>query len=240
MMLSAERDVGRWSTPSRPSWVWAALGVIVTAVIVLVVADDGAESPPASSNRGSGVSVTDHRDVAPFAGIELAGANTVVVEVGGTLSVAVTGDDNLVERVTTVVEDGRLVIDDTGSFTTNANMSVAVSIPALDTVELGGAGTMTVEGIASDDFSAELTGDGTLEASGTVERLTATLAGTGTLDLHNLVASDATARLEGTGTIRVHASSTLDATLSGTGTILYRGDPTVTMHHTGTGTVDPE
>jgi hypothetical protein len=209
-------------------------------VIVVVVAGDRAESPPASLNRGSGVSVTDHRDVAPFGGVELAGANTVEIEVGAPLSVAVTGDDNLVDRVTTVVEDGRLVIDNTGSFTTDANMSVAVSMPAMDTVELGGTGTITVDGIASDDFSAELTGDGTLTASGTVDRLTATVAGTGTLDLHNLVASDATAQLQGTGTIRVHATSTLDATLSGTGTILYRGDPAVTMHNTGTGTVVSE
>jgi hypothetical protein len=246
MMLTAKRDVGRWSTPSRPARLWAVLGVIVaavivvTAVIVVVLADDGADSPLASSNRGSGVSVTDHRDVAPFAGVELAGANTVVIEVGGSLAVAVTGDDNLVDQVTTVVEDGRLVIDNIGSFTTNASMSVAVSTPALDTVELAGAGTMTVDGIADDDFSAELTGDGTLAASGTVDRLATTLAGTGTLDLHNLVATDATAQLQGTGTIRVHATTTLDATLSGTGTIVYRGDPTVTMHDTGTGTVVPE
>jgi hypothetical protein len=240
MMLSAERAVGRWSTPRRPAWLWAVLGVIVVAVIVVVVADDGPEPPPASSNRGSGVSVTDHRDVESFTSVELAGANTVVIEVGGSRSVAVTGDDNLVDRVTTVVEDGRLVIDNTGSFTTNANMSVTVSTPTLDTVELGGAGTMTVDGIAGDDFSPDLTGDGTLVASGTVERVTATLAGTGTLDLHNLVASNATAHLLGTGTIRVHATSTLDTTLSGTGTVLYLGDPTVTMHNTGPGTVVPE
>jgi hypothetical protein len=70
--------------------------------------------------------------------------------------------------------------------------------------------------------------------------LTAVLAGAGTLDLHGLVAADGSVQLEGTGTIRVHATSTLDATLAGTGTILYRGDPTVTMRHTGTGTVVPE
>jgi hypothetical protein len=66
------------------------------------------------------------------------------------------------------------------------------------------------------------------------------LAGAGTLDSHGLVATDANALMQGTGTIRVHATSTLDATLSGTGTILYQGDPTVTIHNTGTGTVVQE
>jgi hypothetical protein len=212
---------------------------LVAAVIFVLVRGDRAEAPSESSTDGSGVSVTDDRDAAPFTSVELAGANTVVIHVGAPVSVSVTGDDNLVERVTTVVQDGRLVIDNTGSFTTNADMRVAVSVPSLDMVELSGAGTMTLDGVTSDDFSAELTGDGTLTASGTVERLMATLAGTGTLDLHDLVAGDATAQLQGTGTIRAHATSTLDATLSGVGTILYSGDPTVTMHNTGTGTVGP-
>jgi hypothetical protein len=152
----------------------------------------------------------------------------------------VTGDDNLVGRVRTVVRAGRLVIDNTGSFTTKAPMHVVVSVPALNGVELGGAGTVTVDGVTSADFSTELAGDGTLVVSGTVQRVTAVLSGTGTLDLHDLLATDGNAQLHGTGTIRVHAISTLDATLRGTGTILYGGDPTVTMHNTGTGTVVAE
>ena len=164
----------------------------------------------------------------------------MVIHVGAPLSVAVTGDDNLIGRVTTVVRAGRLVIDNIGSFTTKAPMQVAVSVPSLDGVELGGAGTVTVDGVRGDDIRAELAGDGTLVVSGTVQRVTAVLAGAGTLDLHDLLATDGTAQLQGTGTIRVHATSTLDATLTGTGTILYRGDPTVTMRNTGTGTVVSE
>jgi hypothetical protein len=184
--------------------------------------------------------VTDRRELAPFARVELAGANTVVVNVGAPQSVAVTGDDNLVGRVTTDVRSGRLVIDNTGNFTTQAPMRVEVSVPSVDGVELGGAGTVTVEGVTSADFSAELAGEGRLVVSGTVQRVTAVLTGAGTLDLHDLVATESTAHLQGTGTIRVHATSTLHATLTGTGTILYRGDLTVTIRNTGTGTVVPE
>jgi hypothetical protein len=240
MRLGQQRDVGRWSTPDRPSWLLAIVGVLVAALIVVLVRADHADAPSTPSTRGSGVSVTDHREVAPFTSVELVGANTVAIHAGTPLSVAVTGDDNLVDRVTTVVQDGRLVIDNRGSFTTDADMIVTVSAPSLDTVELSGAGTVMVDGAASDNFSATLTGDGTLVASGVVLRLTAVLAGTGTIDLHDLVARDGIAQLDGTGTIRVHATSALDATLTGVGTILYRGDPTVTMHNTGTGTVVSE
>ena len=232
--------VRQWSAPGRRGWVVAVVGLLVAAVIIAIVYGGPGAAPSVSSTNGSGVAVTDERDVAPFTIVELAGSNTVMIHVGAPRSVTVTGDDNLVGRVTTVVHDRRLVIDDSGSFTTNANMQVAVSVPSLTGVELGGAGTMTVDGVASADFGAELPGDGTLVVSGTVDQLTVVLAGTGTLDLHDVVAAHGSVQLQGTGTIRVHATSTLVASLTGTGTILYQGDPTVTIHNTGTGTVVAE
>ena len=238
MAVTDHAGARRWSPPLRSAWLLAVVGALI-ATVILVLAISGRETRSASST-GSGVSVIDRREVAPFTSVELAGANTVVIHVGEPLSVAVTGDDDLVGRVTTVVEDGRLVIDESGSFTTNAPMHVAVSVPSLDGVELGGAGTVTVDGVTSAEFGADLAGDGTLVVSGAVQQVTGVLSGTGTLDLHDLVATDGTAQLEGTGTIRIHATSVLDATLTGTGTILYQGDPTVTMRNTGTGTVTPE
>ena len=240
MALTNQAGARRWSAPPRSAWPLAVVGVLIATVILVVAIGGGRETRSASRTRGSGVSVIDRREVAPFTGVELAGANTVVIHVGAPQSVAVTGDDDLVSRVTTVVEHGRLVIDDSGNFTTNAPMHVAVSVPSLDGVELGGAGTVTIDGVTSADFGADLAGDGTLIVSGAVQQVTAVLSGTGTLDLHDLVATDGTAQLQGTGTIRIHATSVLDATLTGTGTILYGGEPTVTMRNTGTGTVTAE
>ncbi|RPI11703.1 MAG: DUF2807 domain-containing protein [Actinobacteria bacterium] len=243
MVMTHQPAHRRSVAPVRSNWPLAVAGglvVAVVAVIVVIATAGGREGPSASSTDGSGVSVTDHREVASFTEVELAGANTVVIHVGAPQSVAVIGDDNLVGRVTTVVRASRLVIDNPGNFTTTAPMGVAVSVPSLDGVELGGAGTVTIDGVTGADFGAELVGDGTLKVSGTVQRVMAVLAGAGTLDVHDLLAADATAQLRGTGTIRVHATSTLDATLTGTGTILYRGEPTVTMRNTGTGTVVPE
>jgi hypothetical protein len=240
MTLTHQPDARRRLAPGPSVWLLAVAGVLVVAVMVAIALGRPGEVPSSSSTRGSGVSVTDHRDLGPFASVELTGANTVVIHVGAPRSVAVTGDDNLIGRVTTIVRAGDLVIHNTGSFTTNASMHVAVSVPSLESVRLGGAGTITVDGVTSADFTVELAGDGTIEVSGNTRNVTAVLAGAGTLDLHDLVATDATAQLQGTGTIRIHATSTLEAALTGTGTILYRGDPTVTMRNTGTGAVVSE
>jgi len=239
MLLTRSGACGKFARESRVRRP-AVVRLLVAAGIASLTTAACHEAAPGTSTRGSGTSVTVHREVAPFATVELAGANTVVIHVGAPRSVTVTGDDNLVARVTTVVRSRRLVIDNTGSFSTKAPMHVAVSVPSLDGVELSGAGTVKVDGVASSDLSAELTGDGTLVVSGTARRATAVLAGAGTLDLYDVLADAGTADLLGTGTIRINATNTLDATLTGTGTILYRGNPTVTMDKTGTGTIVPE
>ena len=220
----------------RTLW-WGFLFGVVAAVVGIAALVAVARDGDGGTVHGSGVEVTDQRQVAPFAAVELAGANTVTVRVGDAQSVAVSGDDNLVDQVTTSVRDDLLVIDDHGTFDTEAPMNVTVVVPSLDRLSLSGMGTVTVAGVSGPELTAELSGTGTLEVSGSVERLTATQSGLGTLDLDGLAARDATVRLEGTGDVRVQATSTLDATLTGAGSILYTGSPAVTTHNTGVGSV---
>jgi hypothetical protein len=223
---------------------WLRIGLVtvvgVIAVAAIVVFVDLAMRSDGDSTRGSGVTATEYRELAPFETVELGGANTVTVRVGPAQSVAVTADHNLIDHVTTTVRSSRLFIAGDGSFTTETPMTVAVSVPSLDGVTLSGSGTVTVEGVTGTDFIADLSGTGALAASGTVDRLTAVLSDTGTVELHDLVAHDVIARLEGTGDINVHATSTLDATLTGTGSIVYSGSPSVTTHNTGTGSITGE
>ena len=219
------------SAPWLGTGIGVVLGVVAGAAIVVAAA------LAVRSDHGSGAAATEHRELAPFVAVELAGENTVTIRVGPAQSVAVTADQDLIRRVTTIVHDGRLVVGNEGSVTTANGMSVAVTVPSLERVVLSGSGTVTVAGVTGNDFVADLSGTGTLEASGTVGRVTAVLSDTGTVDLKGLIAREAVARMDGTGVIGVHATSTLDATLTGTGSIVYWGAPSVTTHNTGTGTV---
>ena len=65
-------------------------------------------SSPAGT--GSAVAATQTRSLPPFTGLDLAGDNNVVVEVGAQQSVVVHADRNLLRRVTTPVSAGTLVI----------------------------------------------------------------------------------------------------------------------------------
>jgi hypothetical protein len=192
-----------------------------------------------SDHAASGVAATQARSLPAFTSLDLAGASNVLIRVGSPQSVVVHADRDLLERVTTRVRSGTLVIATApGKFDAKTPTYVTVSVPSLGAVELEGAGNVTATGIDARRFTVSLPGSGNIEASGSAEKLDVTLGGEGTAVLRGLIARDADAELSGDGTIMLTATRSLIASLSGTGTMSYGGDPQqVTRHITGTGTI---
>jgi len=199
----------------------------------------GTSDSAGSATEGSGVSATQSREVAAFQSIDLAGSNNVVIRVGERQSVVVKADDNLLDRVTTEVQSGRLVIANTpGSFTTKSPMRVEIDVPALDALTLSGSGNIVVSGVEAKRLAVSLPGSGTLAGNGTATRLDVTVGGSGMVQLTRLVASDVRADVSGSGSIFVTATKRLDASVSGSGAILYAGSPpNVTRNITGSGAI---
>ena len=238
-MTVAPTSVAHSRRVFRHRLVWL-VAVISVVAIGLIAAREWGSNSSSGVVVGSGTPASETRGVPAFATVELAGANDVVIRVGGKQSVVVSGDDNLLALVTTEVRDGALVIGADRSFQTVTPMTVEVTTAALDGATLAGTGEMNVVGVEGALFTARLSGSGVLRASGTVDRVDAELAGSGDLKLQYLVARDATAVVSGAGRLQVWATETLDASLSGTGEILYVGDPaTVTKSLTGTGVITP-
>jgi Putative auto-transporter adhesin, head GIN domain len=199
----------------------------------------GSSSSSTSATRGSGIPATQVRAVPPFHAVELAGGNNVVVRVGEKQSVLVKADDNLLGRVTTKVESGRLVIGNTpGSLTTASPMSVLVTVPALRELTLSGGGNIAVSGIEAGSLTVTLSGGGNLTGSGVARSLGLTLSGSGNAWFARLRAGDVRAVLSGSGTIHVTATNSLEASVPGSGTIVYSGHPRhVTRSVTGSGAI---
>jgi Putative auto-transporter adhesin, head GIN domain len=199
----------------------------------------GGTSSSTSAIQGSGVPATQTREAAAFHGVELAGGNNVVIHVGEKQSVVVKADDNLLDRVTTKVESGKLVIGNTpGSLTTKSPMSVVVTVPTLSELALAGGGNMVVSGIEAQSLTVTLSGSGNVTGSGTARALAVTLSGSGNAWFTQLPATDVHAVLSGSGTIHVTATKSLEAAVPGSGTIIYSGQPQqVTKTVSGSGTI---
>jgi hypothetical protein len=216
----------------------AALVALAGSAVVVLTRHDSHSSSPSGSSRGSGIAAAQTRNVPAFTGVDLAGANTVVIQVGLAQKVVVHADRNLLGRVTTGVRDGRLVIGSTGSFRARSPIRVDIAVPSLDSVTLSGSGVVTVDGLHATNFTVDLPGSGVLRVSGKADRLDATLGGSGDVELQDLIAHDVTALVAGSGRLQVHASSSLDATVSGVGAIFYSGNPSkVAQSITGTGSI---
>ncbi len=217
-----------------------ALGAAAVAVGLLVRFDVfGGSSTSTSTAEGSGVAATQTRDVAAFQGVELAGSNNVVVRVGEKQSVVVRADDNLISRVTTEVQQSKLVVGQTpGNFTTKVPMRVLVSVPSLDALTLSGSGNMLVQGIKAHDLIVTLSGSGRLSGSGSATNLDVTILGSGSALFGRLVAAEVQATVSGSGYVFVNATKSLDAAVPGSGSIVYAGDPAeVTKSVTGAGSI---
>lgn len=218
-----------------------ALGVFLLLAILIALLVDRVfvHSSSSPAGTGSGVAATQVRAVPPFTGVDLAGDNNIIVQVGARQSIIVHADSNLLRRVTTRVRSGRLVIGTTpGNLTAKSPMFVAVSLPSLEGLRLQGDGNITVTGINSRNLTVALPGSGNIEATGTTTKLDATISGEGTAQLRQLSARHAKAALSGDGSIMLTATHSLTASVSGTGTVLYGGNPPhVTQTVTGSGTI---
>ena len=240
-MTVAPTSVRPGRAQRRSRWLLVAIlaFLLVGLAVALLYQFDVFAGSSNSTTEGSGVSARQVRDVAPFNSVALAGSNNVVIRVGENQSIVVRADDNLLDRVTTEVQSGRLVIANTpGSLTTNSPMMVEVNVPALDALTLTGSGNIVVTGIETESLEVTLPGSGTVTGSGTAARLDITVSGSGAVQFTRLVANDVRAVVSGSGSIFVTATRSLDASVSGAGAILYQGNPQdVTKSVTGTGTI---
>ncbi|MGZ4151158.1 MAG: GIN domain-containing protein, partial [Actinomycetota bacterium] len=90
-------------------------------------------------------------------------------------------------------------------------MSVDITVPSLTGLTLSGSGTVTITGIEAHAFAVRLPGAGTMQASGSVDQVSATVDGAEAILLGDLIARDATVGISGAGTIEVYAFGSLDA-----------------------------
>ena len=239
-MTAAPTSVRPHGGRHRSTWVLGVLAFLLGGLAVaLLYHFDVFGGSSSSTTEGSGVAATQVRHLPAFDRVELAGSNNVFVRVGGKQSVVVRADDNLLDRVTTEVRSGNLVIGNRpGSFTTRGPMSVEVTVPSLQALTLSGSGNIAVDGTRAHGLEVALPGSGTLTASGRATRLDITVSGSGTAQFTGLIADDVRALVSGSGSIFVTATRRLDASVSGTGAILYSGNPQhVTKNVTGTGAI---
>lgn len=174
---------------------------------------------------GNGIAKSETRVVTSFDKIRSSGIGELDIHYGDKNEVVVTVDENLMDYVTTEVEDGVLKLNTTESINTSLGLHFDITVTELSAVSLSGVGDLHLHEVRGDTLKLTISGVGSVEADGQVKDLEVRVSGVGDADLQDLVAENVVVRVSGTGSAEVHADKKVDAKVSGVGGIEVHGDP---------------
>jgi len=194
---------------------------------------DGSTSIVGSGNRTS-----ETRNVPTFRGVAYANSGSLEVTVGKAQKLTIEIDDNLLKEVRTEVRDGVLYIESKHGYQSKKGLKVTAQVSAFDSVSLSGSVAARITGIQSDKFKADISGSGSLNATGAADQFTIDVSGSASADLKSLHSRSASVDISGSGSVRLYASDSLSANISGSGSIEYSGSPKkITKDVSGSGVI---
>lgn len=210
---------------------------------------------------GSGVSLTEERDLSDASEVTFSGDGALTIVRGDPASVTVTSDDNIVPLLKTEVSGRTLSLSSATAYSVRPTLKpeYRVTLPNLSSLTVSGAGTATVEKPIGGELKVKLSGAGTVNlrdvtyqslnvttsgagkvaATGAATRAQFKLSGAGTLDAVGLRTSYADVQVSGAGQAQVWAALDLKARVSGAGGVRYKGTPNVSQQVSGAGRVRP-
>ena len=153
-------------------------------------------------------------------------------------------DGNLIDRYETTVKDGKLTMGFGCNLSTLwkarnlKSYTVDITMSKLDSIELNGAGAITVDSFEYDMLKLTVNGSGTIEARGTAGNLKINGTGKCKVLTRSLLARKGTISLTGASRVETSIKETLDASITGAGYIIYSGDPKVSQSITGAGRIE--
>lgn len=170
-------------------------------------------------------------DFTGFDKIDIEGVYEVIVEVGPNFSIDTSGKAKRMDQVNIYLDGDTLVLGTKKNSGNrrgkNNGIKAVITMPDLTEINLEGVGSVEVEGIDADDFSAALEGVGSMELSGKCGDLRASVEGVGSLDARGLKCKDVNVDVEGIGSAEVYASDRVNANMEGMGSIDVWGKPGV-------------
>ena len=200
----------------------------------------------------AGPVVTDYRSLRGFERIEVLGSPTVYYQQADSFSVKVKGPKELVDRIVTEVDEGKLTIRNRGkvgmfnvSFGGDSELAVYVTSPDLISVYVGGSGDFISEKkVDTDEMDVNLKGSGDIQFAHLLcDRCRLEVVGSGDATIRNLDTRETDISLIGSGDIRLRQQNAASTriTLRGSGDVdveFGKGCGSVDAQLTGSGDID--
>jgi len=206
---------------------------------------------------GSGGYVSRDYNTDSFNAVSISGEAEVYITKDAVRSVRIEAQNNILNALNVNVQGQTLTIGEDNCFRNAQRLKVYISTPTLtglisagsvnitsaDTFTesefsavLSGTGSMNLN-VDVQEFNASISGSGDISASGTATQQYFTSSGDGGFKCFNLVGEDVDINVSGTANLEVHATKTLNIDVSGTAMIYYKGHPSITQNISGSASI---
>lgn len=192
-----------------------------------------------------------------FTGIELAGADNVVVTRGDAFLVTASGPQAVLDVLVLDVRDGKLSVRRQRGSSAEGTATIAVTMPALSDINISGSGDVTadsmtgetgevaiagsgnvaVTGIAVTRLGIALAGAGDFSGAGTARTTEVAIAGSGDVAAPDLSTATGEISIAGSGNIRMKVTETAEIDIIGSGDVEITGGARCTTNKMGSGDV---
>lgn len=225
-----------------------------TVAVGLVVLGGAA----ACSTVDVGPRTTQEREVGEVASVRLETSGRLVVQRGPEPSLAVSAGELVVDRLTSEVVDGTLVlgVQDRGpgvlgpvEYRLTVGELTEVDVRGSGDVEghgvtgrdvavrIGGSGDVDLSDLDTDTVRVVLEGSGAVRLAGAAREAAIAVEGSGEVLADDLEAEEADVTVRGSGEVEVHVTGDLRAVVDGSGSVRHTGDPDVVADVRGSGEV---
>jgi len=210
--------------------------------------------------KGSGDLITETRQVSNFDRITLSGLGEVIVTQGGSESLSIETDDNVMEHIKAEVKGGTLTLgfEDGFNLISPSRLTFYVGVDDLtglaisgsgdiesDMLEtnrldlsVSGSGDVLIKDLTASEVKAEISGSGEIDLAGDVATQDVTISGAGKYLTGDVCSESVKVSVSGSGNATVCATETLDANLSGSGSVNYYGSPSINTSSSGSGEIN--
>jgi len=211
------------------------LSIIAASILVILMTSSCSKD---DDFIGSGIPISELRNVSAFNKISSEGVFTINIIQGTTQSLEIIADNNIIDKVKTVVTNNelRLYLSD-GNYN-NINLEANIVVPNLNRLKNFGVGNVTINDLNIEgDFTIENEGSGDIIVSGSAHTFKINNEGSGAIDGSQFLCSNSEIRIFGSGDCEVYCTELLDVTIEGSGKVYYQGNPVINTTISGSGNV---
>ena len=211
------------------------------------------------TRSGSGDLVKQTRNLKGFTSISAAGGMHVEIAKGNNETVVVEADDNVIEDVETVVENGQLKISMENGFSfSDVHIKIFITAPVITKISSAASADIIVAGVLESDnkimlnassgssikaelnapqAAADASSGAEIDVTGKTKTFDVQASSGAAVDAFELLSEDTFAAASSGGKVDVHASVKLDAKASSGGSVSYRGPATAVTKESSGGSI---